>query len=189
MAAHERERLWPYASGALRGPDRAAVDEHLLLCPECRAELERVRLAQSVLPAPSPLSARVPPLSDATWSRIDARVSAAAERELLSRSWFGWVPQWLRVPALVGATAAAARVEGRSFEISAGDVELRVVGTRFLVERSEAQVLVAVSEGTVELAAHERLVSVPAGHSVVVDATGVHEQPIADDDRKTLAVL
>ncbi len=45
MNAHEQfaDDLALYALGALQGEERATLEAHLKSCPECRAELERLR--------------------------------------------------------------------------------------------------------------------------------------------------
>lgn len=67
--------------------------------------------------------------------------------------------------------AAAHVTEPRSFAVVSGDVEVFVVGTRFLVER-DAGVLVVVEEGKVEVAANGKRHEVSAGETLLIDTDG-----------------
>ena len=84
---------------------------------------------------------------------------------------------------------AATHVEGRTFEVHAGEVDVRVVGTRFLVERTAGQVVVAVSEGAVQVAAGERLYALPAGRKLVVDQGKPVEAKLGPKDEDELSLL
>jgi hypothetical protein len=65
-----------------------------------------------------------------------------------------------------GATFEVAPRAGRPpFRVEAGDVSIRVVGTRFTVARSAETATVQVIEGTVEIVARGRRVVVTAGES------------------------
>jgi hypothetical protein len=65
-----------------------------------------------------------------------------------------------------GATFEVAPRAGRPpFRVEAGDVSIRVVGTRFTVARSAETATVQVIEGTVEIVARGRRVFVTAGES------------------------
>jgi len=65
-----------------------------------------------------------------------------------------------------GATFAVAKRHGRPpFDVRAGDIRVRVVGTRFLVSRSGDAAAVKVYEGTVEVVGRGQRVMVHAGES------------------------
>lgn len=68
------------------------------------------------------------------------------------------------------ARFAVSKRPTRRFSIVAGDVTVRVVGTRFWVARIGEQVRVEVEEGTVEVRYQEQVISLPA--------PGVWERPI-----------
>ena len=83
----------------------------------------------------------------------------------------------------------AAHVPGRAFEVNAGEVDIRVAGTRFLVERIEGRVLVAVSEGAVEVVSGERLYRVPAGQSLTVEKNKASPGKLGPRDEDELSLL
>lgn len=56
--------------------------------------------------------------------------------------------------------------EDRLVTVHAGDVEVRDLGTRFLVSRNEGRVLVAVEEGAVEVKTPTTTKKIAAGHAV-----------------------
>ena len=49
MACPHREQVGAFLDGALAGPARAACEAHLLSCPECALELERLRQVSRLL--------------------------------------------------------------------------------------------------------------------------------------------
>jgi hypothetical protein len=83
----------------------------------------------------------------------------------------------------------AAHVEGRAFEVNAGEIDIRVSGTRFLVERIEGRVLVAVSEGSVEVVSGERLYQVPAGRKLTLERSKATPGKLAPREEDELSLL
>lgn len=70
--------------------------------------------------------------------------------------------------------SVAPRLKGEKFIVEAGDVTVRVIGTRFSVDRSGAEVRVAVNEGKVEVVNRDgRLWHVNAGEILSLDDFGV----------------
>jgi anti-sigma-K factor RskA len=103
MSGHEQyaDDLALYALDALRGEDRARVDEHLATCAACRLELERLRgdtalVALSAAGPRPPLRARQRLLDAVT---REAREPRAAETSTRA-SWWGWLG-WAATAAVV----------------------------------------------------------------------------------------
>jgi hypothetical protein len=90
------EALWE----AARVPPEGDEYAHLQLCPDCRLELDNIKLAQSALVEP-PLP---PPLSDASARRIGNVLRKAAEKQARRSLWyggwwpFGFSPTWALAP-------------------------------------------------------------------------------------------
>lgn len=63
-----------------------------------------------------------------------------------------------------------ARDRGRPFVVSAGNTQVVAVGTSFNVRRAPAQVDVLVSEGIVEVQDHKRVLRLPEGRKVSLEA-------------------
>jgi FecR protein len=66
----------------------------------------------------------------------------------------------------------------RTLHVYAGEVEIRDVGTRFLVAREEKKVAVAVEEGEVEVRVGDKLVPVKAGQGVEIARGRWRELPL-----------
>ena len=103
MSEHERyaEELALYALDALRGEERARVDEHLAECAACRRELEQLR-GDTALLALSTAGPRPPQrarrrLLDAV--AREARVPRVVETSP-RRSWWAWLG-WAATAAVV----------------------------------------------------------------------------------------
>ena len=100
--------LTAFHDGELTAADRARVEGHLRVCPECRALLADLARADQAAGVPDP--------GPAYWDRFNARVMDRVEREAdgpkgaLLRPKHGWMRQQLRY--LVPAAAAAALVVG-----------------------------------------------------------------------------
>jgi anti-sigma-K factor RskA len=160
MSEHERysEDLALYAVDALRGEERARVDEHLAGCPACRLELEQLR-ADTALLALSTSGARPP--QRARQRLLDAvarepRVPRVVETSHTSqgRSWWGvlgWaaaaavvifaVSLWRENSALKGSLASANSQAAKS----ARDVEeLRRIAAPILEPEAQRATLVAM---------------------------------------------
>jgi anti-sigma-K factor RskA len=99
MSAHEQfaEDLALYALGALTGPDREALEQHLSTCPGCRHELEQLRgdtalLAMSVTGPRPPQRARQRLLDAIAREPRDVSAPAAAKFRGAFRWWgaLGW---------------------------------------------------------------------------------------------------
>jgi anti-sigma-K factor RskA len=103
MSEHERyaEDLALYALDALRGEERAQVDEHLAACPACRRELEQLR-ADTALLALSTTGPRPP--QRARQRLLDAVAREPRTPRLVEtssrRSWWG-VLGWAATAAVV----------------------------------------------------------------------------------------
>jgi anti-sigma-K factor RskA len=103
MSEHERyaEDLALYAVGALRGEDRARVDEHLAACAACRLELEQLR-GDTALLALSTAGPRPP--QRARQRLLDAVAREARVPRIVEtsprRSWWG-VLGWAATAAVV----------------------------------------------------------------------------------------
>jgi anti-sigma-K factor RskA len=103
MSEHERyaEDLALYALDALRGEDRALVDEHLATCAACRQELEQLRgdtalLALATTGPRPPQRARQRLLDAVAQEARAAKVVETSPR----RSWWGWLG-WAATAAVV----------------------------------------------------------------------------------------
>ncbi len=307
MAHRESDRLWELAQGTLGEAEAQQLRLHLADCEECAAAFERVIEAQEILVPPEP-----PPLSDARWRAIDAKVLEAAAREMARPSLAGWlrelftpawrpalglasaalvlvavlasrapvqpsnpvatapvVPQpaptanlpepvappkpaptaavlaarkasrqseplaeqmaiakgaelatekggelWMALPdgsragLLEGSQAvlaevspehvrielgqgavavAAVHAELRRFEVASGEVVVRVVGTRFLVQRRGEATEVEVQEGKVEVERAGERRYVEGGHGIKVGKAGTFEEKLEPHKRKELA--
>lgn len=90
------DALWDAAKTPPVGDDYA----HLQLCPDCRAQLENIKLAQSALVEPPP----PPVLSEESARRIGTVLRKAAEKEARRAMWWGawwpfnWNPTWVLAP-------------------------------------------------------------------------------------------
>ena len=101
-----RDLLPGLARGALKSSERAAVEEHLAMCAECRAELELVRHLASVLRrAPAIDTARIAPAVVRT-----AREQRAAPVSLDARRQRRAAPRrmWLAAASLIAVAGAGA---------------------------------------------------------------------------------
>lgn len=104
MSAHlSPDMLWEAARTPPEGDDYA----HLQLCPDCRLELDNIKLAQSALLEPPP----PPPLSDDSARRIGAVLRKAAETQARRAQWYGawwpfnFSPTWAFAPAAAALLA------------------------------------------------------------------------------------
>ncbi len=85
--------------------------------------------------------------------------------------------------------AATHRPE-RAFTIAAGATEIRVLGTRFLVEQTVGQTVIAVEEGQVEVATGRSVVKVPKGRALTVGRGGkVALRPLQKAERSQFSEL
>ncbi len=79
------------------------------------------------------------------------------------------------------------RTRGGEFVVEAGRIEARVVGTRFAITRTDAEVEVLVSEGQVEVTAPEQeAILVAAGEVLIFSAGGEAAPDVLDDGSKEL---
>ena len=115
MSAHDHTRfaddVGAYLLGALEPAEQAAFEQHLAACPDCRAEVERLRVAADALPRsvdqvdpPASLKAA---LMDAV--RSDARSAegaSAPERRAPAPRRSRWRGALLGRPAFAAAAAA-----------------------------------------------------------------------------------
>ena len=113
MSQHEQfaEDLALYSLNALQGVDRAALEEHLATCTDCRIELEQLRgdgalLAMATMGPQPPARARQR-LLDAVAKESAASPRAQQARESASprRSWWGFLG-WAATAAVVVFTAS-----------------------------------------------------------------------------------
>jgi hypothetical protein len=84
---------------------------------------------------------------------------------------------------------AASHRSERAFTVQAGELEVRVVGTRFLVERDDDGVGVAVHEGVVEAELGGKTQRVSAGQSVRFRAGTASTRGLSEEQRVELARL
>jgi hypothetical protein len=70
------ERLAAYAAGDLDAPAAVEVEAHVLLCADCRADVDAVRRATAALAALPPVT-----MPDGVAARVDAAVAAAGVPE------------------------------------------------------------------------------------------------------------
>jgi anti-sigma factor RsiW len=68
--SHLRAELTAYLDGALAPARRAEVEAHLLGCPSCRAELDRLALAFAALAALPPPPAPTPAFEQRFYARL-----------------------------------------------------------------------------------------------------------------------
>jgi len=102
MSEHEQydEDLALYALDALRGDDRAKLDQHLTTCAACRLELERLR-ADTALLAMSAVGPRPP--QRARQRLLDAvaqEARAPLAHDVSRRPWWGWLG-WAATAAVI----------------------------------------------------------------------------------------
>jgi anti-sigma-K factor RskA len=102
MSEHEQyaEDLALYALDALRGDDRATLDQHLTTCAACRLELERLR-ADTALLAMSAVGPRPP--QRARQRLLDAvaqEARAPLAHDVSRRPWWGWLG-WAATAAVI----------------------------------------------------------------------------------------
>ncbi len=85
---------------------------------------------------------------------------------------------------------SAAHVEGRTFTVAAGKTEIRVLGTRFLVEQAGGQTLIAVEEGQVEVAHGRSVLKVPQGRALTIARNGrVGQRPLQKKEKQQFSEL
>jgi anti-sigma-K factor RskA len=125
MSEHEQyaEDLALYALDALRGEERAKLNEHLAGCAGCRLELERLR-SDTALLAMSAAGSRPPQRARQRLLDAVAREARpqATTRTTPRRGWWGWLG-W--------AVAAAAIVFGLSQRRDIYLLKARVTSARF----------------------------------------------------------
>lgn len=78
VCAHTKDHLPEYAAGVLAADEARAVEAHLGVCADCRAELELVRALRSTRPDPDPALA----------AKVQAAVRSAPRRS--SRTVWTW---------------------------------------------------------------------------------------------------
>lgn len=114
---HERwsDAVAAYLLGALDDDERVGFEAHLEGCPDCREELEFLRVASDALPVSAPQIEPPPELKDRIMSVVNAEaqlLSAAGApadeppKERTGRAW-----RWLR-PPMLAAVAAAVLIVG-----------------------------------------------------------------------------
>ncbi|MFZ0318722.1 MAG: anti-sigma factor [Candidatus Sulfotelmatobacter sp.] len=158
MSEHEQyaEDLALYALDALRGEERAKLDQHLATCATCRLELEQLRgdtalLAMSAAGPRPPQRARQR-LLDAV-AREPRSIPASSGKSSSRQSWWGWlgwaataavilfaVSLW-RDNAVLRATVASA--SSREAESARQLEELRKVAAPILEPEAQRVTLVA----------------------------------------------
>lgn len=157
MSEHERyaEDLALYALDALRGEDRARVDEHLATCAACRLELEQLR-GDTALLALSTTGPRPPQRARQRLLDVVAREPRATRAVETSarRSWWGmlgWaaaaavvifaVSLWRENSQLKGTLASASSQAAKSAREME---ELRKIAAPILEPEAQRVTLVAV---------------------------------------------
>lgn len=116
MCGRMRELIPDFVAGRLSADDADAVDGHVAICGECRAEVELARLVHASRP-------RVP---EGLLERV--LESVAARREQPSRAWWGISAAAVAALALGigmsshGGTAAPVDVPGYAYETEEGEV-------------------------------------------------------------------
>lgn len=114
-ADHPLDELQDLVSGRLGGTERAAVDAHVALCPECRDLLDRLRAARAVLravpaePVPDELRRRVRDALDAEDRMGVPRPSPAGPARGRGLRWIGLLLPGAAVVALVLAVISGWR--------------------------------------------------------------------------------
>ncbi len=141
MACAERGALWGYAAGELPVDEKALLEAHLEICPECREELGSVRATRELLSLAAPVAPKV------DWSRADAMVHQAAEEHLSRRPWWQFDLDWTWTKGLalgcgVAAMALAIVTVSKRNPVAVPDgLELvKVVPTPSAVEAAEGVV-------------------------------------------------
>jgi anti-sigma factor RsiW len=121
---HDRhqEDVGAYLLGALEPAEQASFEGHLAGCPECRAEVEQLRVAADALPRSVEPFAPPPSLKRSLMEAVreDAR---PAREPFLARLFAGIRPQF----ALAGAAAALIVAIVVGTQLSGGDDGQRVV--------------------------------------------------------------
>lgn len=84
---------------------------------------------------------------------------------------------------------AASHREGRTFEVSAGDVSVTVVGTRFSVSHAANATVIRVTEGRVRVHAQGGDAFVSAGEELTVTKRAAKKRTLSDDVQEKLAPL
>jgi RNA polymerase sigma-70 factor (ECF subfamily) len=105
MACEHRSSLWAHAACELGASEREALEAHLAVCEECRAELQSVRATRELLTLAGEAPAQV------DWRRADEQVRSAAARRLarLERGPASWV--WASGLAAAAACLAVVFVQ------------------------------------------------------------------------------
>jgi hypothetical protein len=98
---HPEEQIIDYVDGILGPRERAELERHLSVCPDCREELTRQRSLLAVLKAAEP---EVP--SERMWAAISARLDGGSPAP---EPWTARLTRWLAVSPMprYGALAAA----------------------------------------------------------------------------------
>jgi anti-sigma-K factor RskA len=162
MTDHARwaDAAGSYVLGALTDDEREGYEAHLEACPECRAEVEELRVAAEALPASSP--PMVPPPA------LKARIMAEVEREaaLLASTREPVKRRRRRVrlalPALAVAALACAVLVAGALRFGDG---ARTVPFRSTIQQASAQ-LEVTDDGATLTASH--LPPVPEGKTYMV---------------------
>jgi anti-sigma factor RsiW len=125
-----RDEVGAYLLGALTDAERASFEGHLVDCPECRNEVERLRPAADLLPR-SVEQVEPPPALRASIMEVverEAREQAGKPARRSLREWFAAKPTLLR-PALAVGAILLGLVAGFGVAQLAGDDERTVVAT------------------------------------------------------------
>jgi anti-sigma factor RsiW len=131
MTDHDRHQddVGAYLLGALEPAEQSAFEGHLATCPECRAEVERLRAAADALPRSvepfTPPASLKRSLMEAVREDSAARAPAAARRPLLERLGIDRLLTGMR-PELAWVSAAFVLVVGIALgvavsQLSGGD--------------------------------------------------------------------
>jgi len=96
---HVKDLIQAYVAGELDHDRKAAVQEHLAGCEECRAEADRSRDLWDLLGA----AEKSPPERASVWPAVQARTLGLSDG---SRAWFFGNGPWMRTGLATAAVAA-----------------------------------------------------------------------------------
>ena len=128
-----RDEVGAYLLGALSDAERASFEGHLVDCPECRHEVERLRPAADLLPRSVEQVEPPPSLKRSLMEVVEREAKRARRRPAQWRArrmgerLRGWLGGSLR-PALVGAAVVLAVAVGFGIgQLAGGDEGGRTV--------------------------------------------------------------
>ena len=189
-----RDEVGAYLLGALSDAERASFEGHLVDCPECRHEVERLRPAADLLPR-SVEQVEPPPslkrsLMEVVEQEANERDGAPSVATPMGERLRGWLAGSLR-PALVGAAVVLAVAVGFGIGQLGGGDEVRTVVASTSLPDASGSLKVHDDDAVLEVRGMPTLKEGQVYQAWVQRDGMVEPEPtfeVGDDGRGTVAV-